>query len=260
LLGAILPFVPKVIGRYHEPFLGGGAMFFAVRLRISGSCYLADLNSELINTWRVVRDNPMELHAALNVYRGFDTEVDYYTVREGDPPEGDLERAARFLYLNQTAWNSLWRVNRWGRFNVPWGARPFRGFEPDELRRVAAVLQRVNIEEADFHTSLDRACAGDFVYIDPPYLPISDTSKFSGYTKRRFRAADLAELAERCRSLSDRGVYWIVSNRDNTMVRDLFAHAQIVKLTTRRSVAAQNRRDVQPANSPEAIIIGGPTA
>lgn len=260
LLRAILPFVPRSIGSYHEPFLGGGALFFALRPRIRGACYLADLNAELINAWRAVRDRPVELLAALEAYRGLDTEEEYYGIRDGEAPEGDLERAARFLYLNQTAWNGLWRVNRWGRFNVPWGARPFRGFQPDDLLRVSTLLDSAVIDQADFRESLERARPGDFVYMDPPYLPISDTSKFSGYTERRFRAADLADLAERCRTLSERGIRWIVSNRDNAMVRELFRHARIIRLTTRRSVAAQNRRDVQPADSPETIIVGGPAS
>jgi DNA adenine methylase len=258
LLSAILPFVPYSVANYHEPFLGGGALFFAIRERICGRVHLSDLNLELINTWCAVRDDPTALLAALEVYRGCDAEEQYYAVRDGDQPDNPIERAARFLYLNQTAWNGLWRVNRWGRYNVPWGARPFRGFTRDELCRISAVLQGVSIEQADFRHSLARARPGDFVYMDPPYLPISDTSKFSGYTKRRFRAADLAELAEHCHRLTEQGVRWVVSNRDNAMVRELFKHAQIVRLTTRRSVAAQNRRDVQPADSPEAIIIGGP--
>lgn len=257
LLRSILPFVPSSIRRYHEPFVGGGAMFFAVSPRVEEKCFLADLNPELGNAWAVVRDSPADLLDALEAYRGYNSEDLYYEVREQETPEDDVGRAARFLYLNQTAWNGLWRVNGDGKFNVPWGNRPFRGFESLELAAVSAALQGVHIETSDFRESLARARKGDFVYIDPPYLPISDTSKFAGYTKRRFRLSDLKDLADCCRDLTKRGARWIVSNRDNATVRELFEGARIVRLTTRRSVAAQNRRDVQPADSPEAIIVGG---
>jgi len=216
------------------------------------------LNLELINLWQIVRDRPKEFLAQLEPYRGKDSEEDYYSIRDGKEPKGRLQRAARFFYLNQTAWNGLWRVNRWGVFNVPWGARPFRGIDPRALRACSASLQGVAVERVDFRQALRQAEAGDFVYLDPPYLPISDTSKFSGYTEKRFRAADLAELAEECRSLTKRGVFWLLSNRDNALTRELFSHAHVVPFTTRRSVAAQNRRDVQPKDSPEVLVIGNP--
>lgn len=258
LLKVLLPYVPDRIRNYYEPFLGGGSVFFAVRHRIDGCPHLSDLNEELINTWSVVRDRPDQLFRELQAYTGRGGEADYYQVRAAAPTDA-VARAARFVYLNQTAWNGLWRVNRWGVFNVPWGAREFRGLERSTLRTVTTALRAAEIRAADFRTALETAQAGDFVYLDPPYLPISDTSKFSGYTERRFRLADLADLAHLCGELSERGVYWIVSNRDTSIVRDLFRSAQIVSLTTRRSVAAQNRRDVQPIDSPEAIIIGNPT-
>jgi len=258
LLPQLLPYVPKAFRDYHEPFLGGGAVFFAARSRTTGRSFLADLNEELVNTWIMVRDQPDQLVRALGAYVGKDSEDEYYAVRGATPLE-TLERAARFIYLNQTAWNGLWRVNRWGAFNVPWGDRPFRGVDAGELQRVSVGVRAASIEVADFRTSLERVHAGDFVYLDPPYLPVSDTSKFSGYTEKRFRLADLQELAEACKSLTKRGAHWVLSNRDNRTIRELFADARVVSLTTRRAVAAQNRRDVQPADSPEVIVVGGPT-
>lgn len=256
LIGRILPYVPDGFETYHEPFLGSGAVYFAVRGRAAGGCRLSDLNEELINIWSLVQTQPEQLAIAIGRYQGRNSEEDYYTVR-GSAPKGRLERAARFFYLNQTAWNGLWRVNRWGVFNVPWGARPFRGISGGELAAVARALGDARIENTDFRTALTRAQAGDFVYLDPPYLPVSDTSKFSGYTGKRFRRADLAELAEATVELDRRGVHWIMSNRDSAEVRDLFSHGAIVRFTTRRSVAAQNRRDIQPKDSPEVIVVGG---
>ena len=259
LLDAIVPFVPETFRNYHEPFLGSGAVFFAVRERATGVCLLSDLNSELVNAWNVVRARPNDLLKSLSQFDGRSTEEDYYCIRSASP-KGAVDRAARFFYLNQTSWNALWRENRWGVFNVPWGRRNFRGFSADELGIAARSLAGVGIVEQDFRAALSKAGPGDFVYLDPPYLPVSDTSKFAGYTEKRFRAADLKELAELCEGLSEAGVNWVLSNRDTPLVRDLFAHARIVRFTTRRSVAAQNRRNVEPADSPEVVIVGGPDA
>lgn len=258
LLGAILPFVPAKFRNYHEPFLGSGAMFFAVRSR-ARDCYLADLNSELVNLWRVVQTEPKKLYQHLAPYLRRQGEDEYYVVRD-ESPDHHLERAARFFYLNQTAWNGLWRENRWGVFNVPFGARPFRGMDPDFLASVNLALEDVSIQEEDFRQAVKRVKKGDFVYLDPPYLPISDTSKFAGYNGTRFRRADLEELAELCRELTGRGVHWLVSNRDNEHIREIFSHGRVIPFTTRRSVAAQAKRNVQPKDSPEVIVVGGPQA
>jgi DNA adenine methylase len=256
LLSAILPFVPAKIRNYHEPFLGSGAMFFALRSQ-AAACHLADLNTELVNLWRVIQSEPKAFYERVQPYLRRQGEDEYYVVR-GESPDDQLERAARFFYLNQTAWNGLWRENRWGVFNVPWGARAFRGIDPDFLASVSLALQDVTIGEMDFREAAKRTQKGDFIYFDPPYLPVSDTSKFAGYNGTRFRKHDLEELADLCRHLTKKGVNWIVSNRDNEHIREIFSHATVIPFTTRRSVAAQNKRDVQPKDSPEVIVFGGP--
>jgi DNA adenine methylase len=258
LLKHLRPYFPASFGSYYEPFLGGGAVYFDTGHRAQRSIVLADLNDELINAWTTIRDNPDDLLEALERYNGKDTEESYYEVRNADVPDDGLRRAARFLYLNQTSWNGLWRVNKFGSFNVPWGARPFRGFTKDALLSCSSYLAAVDIRVEDFRDVLAEPEEGDFVYLDPPYLPLSDTSKFYLYTEKRFRRPDLEELAGICEGLSSRGVTWILSNRDTPLVRKLFAHAEISALTTRRSVAAQNSRDVEAIDSPEVIITGGP--
>lgn len=257
LLNNLLPYLPASISSYHEPFLGSGAVFFAVRERIADTAYLSDLNDELINIWKVVQTQPNDFLLEIAQYHNRNGKEEYYKVRS-EQPEAPLERAARFFFLNQTAWNGLWRVNRWGVFNVPWGARSFRGIDREALFSVKDALNGVVVEKNDFREALKKVKAGDFVYLDPPYLPISDTSKFSGYTERRFRRADLGELAEATRELSERGASWVMSNRDTEAVRDLFGHGEIIRFTTRRSVAAQNRRDIEPRHSPEVIVVGHP--
>ncbi len=259
LLDRILPYVPATFANYHEPFLGGGAMFFRVKGRIREKAYLTDLNEELVTAWRAVQSHPDSLRDALRYYAEHDCKEFYLSVRS-DRPTGVVDRAARFIYLNQTSWNGLWRVNRWGEFNVPWGSRSFRGLSDDVLVHLRYILRDVTITHGDFRDALKIPKAGDFVYLDPPYLPLSDTSKFYLYTEQRFRKPDLVQLAQLCSGLSERGVHWIMSNRDTPVVRELFSDCDIVALTVRRSVAAQNARDVEARQSPEVIIIGKTTA
>lgn len=256
LLGSLLPFVPEKFLNFHEPFLGSGAMFFALRTRAK-NCFLGDSNSELINLWRVVQEEPENFYQQIQPYFQRQGKEEYYLVRN-ESPVHYLERAARFFYLNQTSWNGLWRENKWGVFNVPYGARDFRGIDRDVLISISQVLQGVIIQEVDFREAMSNVVPGDFVYFDPPYLPVSDTSKFCGYNGKRYRKKDLEELADICERLTSNNVYWMVSNRDNEHIREIFSHAKIVHFTTRRSVSAQNRRYVQPKESPEVVVFGGP--
>ncbi|MDE0503886.1 MAG: Dam family site-specific DNA-(adenine-N6)-methyltransferase [Candidatus Poribacteria bacterium] len=256
LLRALLPYVPAKFRNFHEPFLGSGAMFFALRTRAQ-RCFLADSNSELINLWLVIQKEPKSFLEKIQPYYKRQGKDQYYSVRN-ESPDHHLERAARFFYLNQTSWNGLWRENRWGVFNVPFGARNFRGIDSEVLETISQVLQGVIIREADFRETMIDVVRDDFVYFDPPYLPISDTSKFCLYNGKRYRKHDLEELAEICNRLTMKGVYWMLSNRDNEHIRKIFSHAKIVSFTTRRAVAAQNKRHVQPKESPEVVVYGGP--
>lgn len=264
LLPHILPHVPETFGNYFEPFLGGGAMFFAVQDRIGGGAQLADLNEHLVAAWVAMRDHQDELRPLLEWYRERDGKEFYYEVR-ASIPQGLVPKAARFLYLNGVSWNHLWRENsKTGAMNVPWGDRAFKGFDDDTLAQLEECLQVADIRAADFREVLSKAQAGDFVYLDPPYLPVftkSDvekepTSKFNKYTAKVFGEADLLDLAAHCEELSDRGVHWVMSNRDTPGVRELFPHAEVVGFTTRRSVAAQSKRAVEARQSPEAIVVG----
>ena len=256
LLAALLPYVPTMFRNFHEPFLGSGAMFFALRTRAQ-DCYLADSNKELINLWLVIQNEPEAFLEHIQPYYQRQGKDEYYSIRD-ESPDHHLERAARFFYLNQTSWNSLWRENKWGVFNVPFGARNFRGITFDVLENVSIALQGVTIQETDFREAMEDVNRGDFVYFDPPYLPVSDTSKFAGYNGKRYRKPDLEELAEICGRLTKEGVHWMASNRDNKHVRQIFSHATIVPFTTRRSVSAQNKRHIQPKESPEVLVYGGP--
>lgn len=264
LLPHILPHVPLSFGNYFEPFLGGGAMFFAVQDRIGDRAHLADLNEHLVAAWIAMRDHQDELRPLLEWYRDRDEKEFYYEVR-ASCPQGLVPQAARFLYLNGVSWNHLWRENsKTGAMNVPWGDRTFKGFDDDTFAQLEESLQVADIYAADFREVLAKTQAGDFVYLDPPYLPVftksevekEPTSKFNKYTAKVFGETDLLDLAAICEELSDRGVKWVMSNRDTPGVRELFPTAEVVGFTTRRSVAAQSKREVESRHSPEAIVIG----
>lgn len=264
LLPRILPHVPERIENYYEPFLGGGAVFLACKSRIKGTAHLADLNQHLVAAWIALRDRPTELKPLLDWYHERDGKEFYYEVRASQPAT-ELEKAARFLYLNGVSWNHMWRENsKTGAMNVPWGDRKFRNFTNEALEDISLILRDVQIKNCDFRDLVSNAKSGDFVYLDPPYLPVftkpdtekEPTAKFNKYTAKTFELNDLVELAEVCDELSRKGVNWIMSNRDTEGVRDLFSGHELVSFTAHRALAAQSRREVEAHRSPEAIVIG----
>lgn len=263
LLPRILPNIPEEIPNYHEPFLGGGAVFLAVRTRVVGRAYLADLNQHLVNAWVAMRDSQDELRPLLDAHQARDSKDYFYEVR-AQVPSSPIESAARFLYLNATSWNHLWRENsKTGAMNAPWGDRSFKGFSKETFEELRLALASTEIRTEDFRVAIGRAKPGDFVYLDPPYLPVfsnpeekEPTAKFNKYTAKTFELPDLVDLAKICQGLSARGIRWVMSNRDTDGIRDLFSFADIVRFTAHRSVAAQSKREVEARRSPEALIIG----
>lgn len=239
-------------------------MFLACANRVSRTSYLADLNEHLVAAWLAMRDHQEQLVPLLEWYASRDSKEFYYEVRSSSV-SGVVNTAARFLYLNGVSWNHLWRENsRTGAMNVPWGDRRFKVPNCSTLELLKEVLASTDISSEDFRVSLRRPRAGDFVYIDPPYLPLfsnpdtekEPTAKFNKYTAKTFELEDLYELAEICRGLSEKGVRWIMSNRDTPAIRDMFKGHKIIGFTTHRSLAAQSRREVEKHHSPEAIVIG----
>ncbi|TMA75411.1 MAG: DNA adenine methylase [Deltaproteobacteria bacterium] len=219
LLPELLRHVPPRIRRYHEPFVGGGALFFAV---VPRRAVLSDNNAELVHCYRQVRDDVHAVLAALarHVYE----RQHYQGVRALDPLHlSSAERAARFIYLNKTCFNGLWRVNRAGRFNVPIGryTNP-RFYDPGALLAASSVLARTDLLHAPFEDAILKAAPGDFVYLDPPYDPVSATSSFASYTADGFTWDDQKRLARACIALNRRGVRFLLSNSATDRVRELY--------------------------------------
>jgi DNA adenine methylase len=220
LLPALRQSLPPRFNRYFEPFLGGGAFFFDLS---PGIAILGDSNPELINCYQIVRERPRDLLAALSKLRV--NESEFYRLRELEaeklPP---VVRAARLIYLNKTCYNGLYRVNRQGRFNTPYGRHSSVTLvDPENLIAASSVLRRAQLVCADFTAVLESADKGDFIYFDPPYVPVGKFSDFKRYTKDQFYEADQERLAKVFRELSAKGCFVLLSNSLNGRTAKLYA-------------------------------------
>lgn len=234
IIPLLLPFGAPSPRRYFEPFVGGGAVFFELaaigRAPGPANCVLADVNEEMMQTYRVVQRSPYRLIAALKSGLYVNDEKTFYAIRALDPEKMDLvDAAARFLYLNRTCFNGLYRVNRAGGFNVPFGryANPPICNEGAILAANAA-LQLAVLHSVDFRIACEeRDCGhageGDAVYFDPPYLPVSKTSDFTAYSKSGFCLEDHIRLRDLCIRLARRGARVVISNSSADAIRALYA-------------------------------------
>ncbi len=243
LLGQYEDFFPKSYERYHEPFIGGGAVFFNLAPE---QARISDVNGRLIETYEVIRDQLPELIEQLTKHRESHNESHYYRQRERmNAPRGlnKVQRAALFIYLNKTCFNGLYRENRRGDFNVPIGRYTNPSvYSIPNLVAVSRALQDVEIAQGSFTGVLDHAEPGDLVYFDPPYVPVSATSNFTGYAKGGFDDGLQIELARTFAKLARRGCYVMLSNSDCDYVRELYAGWRIESVTAGRSINARADR------------------
>jgi DNA adenine methylase len=221
LLCHILPRLPRRIATYYEPFLGGAAVFFALAAeRRFERAVLGDTNPDLLAVYRALQ---VDVDAVIRTLRTYEHgEATYYRVRAEEPREL-AERAARVIYLNRTGYNGLYRVNRSGKFNVPFGRYVNPNIcDAERLRAAAVALRDVSIEQCDFEALMARAKHGDAVYLDPPYLPVSDTSSFTAYDRHVFGLREHERLARGFRELARRNVSAVLSNSDTPETRALY--------------------------------------
>jgi len=209
---------------YHEPFIGGGALFFRLEAEDKiKKAYLGDSNEELINTYSIIKNEVFELMSELASSRYINNETAYYKIR-ASKPDSEVERAARFIYLNKTAFNGLYRVNSKGGFNVPFGRYTNPNIlDSRNLLLVHRALQKDELYCGDFTFVLKSAKKGDFVYFDPPYFPISKTSNFTSYTQNSFSEKDQQRLMRTFKELDARGAYVMLSNSYSDFIADLYA-------------------------------------
>jgi len=223
---------PRDFDRYFEPFVGGGSVFLELQPR---KAVLSDRNEWLIDTYTAVRDDTEAVTAALS--RLPNTRADYLRVRAIDPRGLDLvQRAAHLIYLNKTCFRGLFRVNRRGQFNVPYGEYDRRLFDPDNLHCVAERLRVTAVRRGDFEFGLATIDRGDFAYLDPPYYRLGGYSDFNRYTPDQFRENDHIRLAAVCRELDNRGVRWAMTNSATPLVQALFRGFRLRKIAARREI------------------------
>lgn len=224
---------------YFEPFVGGGAVFFELLpLRAS----INDINEELVTTYNVIRDNVERLIEELtNGQYQYNKEV-FLDIRSWDTTKiSDLRRAARFIYLNRTGFNGMYRVNKSGQFNVPFGRYNNPQIcDAENLRRVANVLINTQITSKSYKYVLDEAKAGDFIYFDPPYYPVSKTASFTSYSNDVFLEREQEQLRDTFVELHKRGCFVMLSNSSTPFIESLFAPYQKNGITIHRVEAGRN--------------------
>lgn len=236
---------------YFEPFVGGGAVFFDL---LPKKAELSDLNSELVTTYNVIKNHVDKLIKSLKKHK-YDKQY-YLKVRAKKPEDlSDVEVASRFIYLNRTGFNGMYRVNSKGEFNVPFGkyTNPIICDE-ENLRKVSKALQKVTIKKQDYKTVLKKAKKGDFVYFDPPYYPVSKTASFTSYTADSFLEEEQTGLRDTFVELHKRGCFVMLSNSDTPLINDLYSGIRGVKVSKVAAGRAINSNATKRGKISEVLV------
>ncbi len=235
LLDVLLKNIPKKFNTYIEPFVGGGALLFELQ---PSRAIISDINEELINAYKVIKENVEALIESLKKHRN--TKEYYYAIRAVDPKSlTPVERASRFIYLNKTCFNGLYRENSKGQFNVPFGRyKNPKICDEENLRAVSEFLNNsdITILHCDYRKTCELAHRGDFVYLDPPYHPLSKTASFTKYNKYDFTEKDQIELAEVFKELDRKGCYVMLSNSNTAFIKNLYEGYEIKEISANRFI------------------------
>ena len=238
LIPQMKKYFPKHFNKYIEPFIGGGAVFFHM---LPEKAILIDINEELINCFKVIKNNVKELIELLKNHKN--EKKYYYKIRSLDRTHetynklSDVEKASRAIYLNRCCYNGLYRVNSKGQFNVPFGKYKNPNFcDEKNLMAVNRVLKNVDIFHGPFEKCLDFADKDDFIYFDPPYHPISETSSFTSYTKENFGKESQKMLFNVFEILDERGCRLMLSNSYNPFIIELYKEYKIIFLNAKRAI------------------------
>jgi len=230
--------------RYFEPFLGGGALFFHLSSKFRFSAFLSDANSELVDTYYAVKNNVDGLIALLDKHetKYMNDPITYYYRLRSENPIGSLETAARFIVLNKTCYNGLYRVNKSGRFNVPMGRYKNPVIcDKDRLSRASAALNysKAQLVVRSYKEALKKARKDDFVYLDPPFNPLSSTAHFVDYTKSGFSEKDQEELAQVFKELDSKKCKVLLSNSDTEFTRKLYSGFEQHRVRVGRAISCK---------------------
>lgn len=224
--------------RYIEPFLGGGAGFFALA---PSRALLSDINPEVVNVYEVVRDYPDQLRELLSRKHGAHSREHYYLERANRPAD-PVERAARTLYLNRTCWNGLYRLNKKGEFNVPIGTKSSVLLDTDDFEGASDRLRLAEIVCSDFEEIIDRAGPGDLIFADPPYTVKHNMNGFIKYNERLFAWDDQVRLRDALTRAVQRGARAVITNAHHASVLDLYAELGVHEIVERSSVISGSSR------------------
>lgn len=252
MLDVLLPRVPKHYGKYIEPFFGGGALFFALRPE---NAVIADSNPELVNLYMQVRDHVEDVISALTGYKN--EREQFLQARSLDWTKlSPIDAAARTVYLNKTCFNGLYRVNRKGQFNTPFGKyKNPKICDAQALREASKALRKTTIVCGDYTTVLaEYAEPDDFVFLDPPYIPVSEYSDFKRYTKEQFEISDHSRLAIEFSRLHSLGCHLLLTNSNHPLVHDLYGQYEIQVIPAKRSVACR----AGSRTGEDTLVIAGP--
>lgn len=239
LLNQFKIFFPKNINRYFEPFVGGGAVaFHVIQNKKPKEIYLSDINAELINCYNTTKNKVEELIKILKEHKKQHNEKYYYKIRSQKPETlTDLERAGRFIYLNKTCFNGLYRVNSKGEFNSPIGSYTNPSIvQEKELREISKVLKNITIKIESFEKITNNTKKGDFVYLDPPYYPLKKGQSFTTYTKNNFLEKEQERLAKVFKELDKKGCSVMLSNSDTDFIKNLYKEYNINFVNARRMI------------------------
>ncbi|CVX72572.1 modification methylase [Streptococcus pneumoniae] len=245
LLPVIRELIPKTYNRYFEPFVGGGALFFDLAPK---DAVINDFNAELINCYQQIKDNPQELIEILKVHQEYNSKEYYLDLRSADRDEridmmSEVQRAARIIYMLRVNFNGLYRVNSKNQFNVPYGRYKNPKIVDEELISAISVYinnNQLEIKVGDFEKAIVDVRTGDFVYFDPPYIPLSETSAFTSYTHEGFSFADQVRLRDAFKRLSDTGAYVMLSNSSSALVEELYKDFNIHYVEATRTNGAKS--------------------
>lgn len=236
MLNKLLPEIPLNYNKYIEPFFGGGALFFELSPENS---VISDANPELINLYNILSNNVDELIKTLKKMENNHSEEFFYEIRSKNTDSmSDLEKASRTIYLNKTCFNGLYRVNKKGQFNVPYGRyKNPKICDEENLLAASKILRNTTIIYGDYKDVLNEyAEPGDFIFLDPPYLPISKHSNFKRYTKEQFHEKDHRELADEVKRLKELGCYILLTNSNHPLVHELYRDYDITIHKTKRNI------------------------
>ncbi|MGL5357933.1 MAG: DNA adenine methylase, partial [Metamycoplasmataceae bacterium] len=248
----LVNYLPSNFDRYIEPFLGGGAMFCFL---LPKKAILNDVNSELILSYEVIKENHIKLIKQINKLAKDHNKEKYYKVRESNP-KTKINKAARFIYLNKTCFNGIYRVNKNNKFNVPFNKKinP-KIYDEENIEAWNKILQNNEIElrNQDFLEILEESRKGDFVFCDPPYDYQNNSNGFDSYTKNNFGKEGQTKLADALKKLNEKGIKWMHTNHNTDFINELYKDFKIIEITTNRLVNVKSEKRINTGK--EVVII-----